>query len=122
MSLEGEAKTEVERANVFTCAPVWIVAVVKPDGTDREFVTQSQPNRVAHVIETCGHTGKRILGARQKIAGVKKRSTLQFAVNRESVFYIEDSEEFAANRIGAVVRSEVSPIGMSATTFEPLKL
>src|ERR1017187_10305797 len=102
MPLEGEAKTELERANVFTGAPVGIVAVVKPDGTDREFVTQSQSYRVAHVIKTW------IFGARQKIAGVKKRSALQFAVNRESVFHIEDGKELAANRIVTVVWSEVA--------------
>src|SRR6266446_10878237 len=107
--LEGEAKTEMERTIVFTGATVWVVTVVKPDGADRESVAQSQSNRVAHVIKPW------ILGARQEIAGIKKRSALQFAVDWERVFHIEDGEEFAAGRIAIVVRSEVS-LGKAANS------
>ncbi len=69
-TLEGETKTEMERANVFAIAPVWIVAIVEADRTDRKSVTQAKPDRVAHIIQA------RILRVRQKIAGVNKRRPL----------------------------------------------
>src|SRR5205085_12293852 len=98
----------MEGAGIVAWTTVWVVTVVKPDGTNREFITQSQSNRVTHVVKACRGARKRILRTGQEIAGVKKCRALQFPIDWESIFHIKDGEKFAANRISIVVWSKVS--------------
>src|SRR2546421_245305 len=106
--LEGEAKAEMEGADVFARAPVRIVAIVEAYRTNRELVAQSQSHCITHILETGGNTGKRIARARQEITGIDEDGAQQFAVKRESVFDIEDREELTTDGVAAIVRAEVA--------------
>src|SRR5437763_9582636 len=98
----------MESADIFARAPVRIEAVVDTYRADGQLVAQSQSHCITHVMETSGNTGERIVRARQKIAGIKEGRAQQLAVKRESVFDIEDREELAADRVAAIVRTEVA--------------
>ena len=106
--LKREAKAEMEGAGIFARARVGIVAVIEPDRADRQFVAQPDADGVTHVIEAGGDARKRVVRVRQQIAGVEKDRAEQFAINRESVFDIEDGEELAADGMIVVVRAEVA--------------
>ena len=46
-----ESKTEMKRAEIFVGAGIGVESVIETDRTDWQFVTQTKPERVAHVIE-----------------------------------------------------------------------
>src|SRR5436309_9371966 len=79
-----KTETEVERAEIFELVRVRINTVVEANRADRQFVTQTSTNRIAHVVQP------NVLGSRQEIASVSKYGALQFAENWKCVFNIED--------------------------------
>ena len=80
-------------ANVFARLPVGINSIIEPNRADRQFVTQAGADRVMHVINSG------LFGCGQEIARVIKQRALEFAIDRKSVFEIEDGEKFAADRV-----------------------
>src|SRR6201982_2157436 len=87
----------MERAEIFELVRVRIYTVVEANRADRQLVTQTSPNRIAHVVQP------NILGAGQQIASVSKHGALQFAENWECVFNIEDGEKFSADRMTVII-------------------
>src|SRR5689334_20413743 len=93
----------MERAKVFVFAPIRIPSVIETDRPNRQFVTQPEAERVAHVIQAG------MLGSRQKISSVEKGGALKLTINWERVFDIENGVELAANRIALwIVRTKGS--------------
>src|ERR1700760_2782972 len=83
----------MERALVFAVVRIGIDAVVEPDWTDWKFIAEAAADRVTHIIES------NIFRGRQQVAGVEEYRALQFAVDGEGVFAVEDRLEFAADGI-----------------------
>ena len=92
-----KTETEVERAEVFELVRVRIHAVVETNWADRQLVTQTTANRVAHIAQA------NVLGRWQQIASISKHCALQFAENRECVFNIKDGKEFSADRMTVII-------------------
>src|SRR6476659_2407156 len=97
LQLKRKAETEVERAEIFKLARVRIHTVVEANRADRQFVTQTSTNRVAHIAKP------NVLRGRQQIASVGKHGALQFAENWECVFNIEDRKKFSADRVAVII-------------------
>src|SRR5882762_8882490 len=98
-----KTETEVERAEIFELVRVRIYTVVEANRTDRQFVTQTSTNRVAHVVQPD------VLRRRQQIASVSKYGALQFAENRECIFNVEDGKKFSADRMTMIImRAEIT--------------
>src|SRR6266516_112586 len=95
--LKRKTKTEVERAEIFELVRVGIHSVVEANRTDRQLVTQTSTNRVAHIVQP------NVLGGRQQIASVSKHRALQFAENWECVFNIEDRKKFSTDRMTVII-------------------
>src|SRR6267378_3695163 len=92
-----KTETEVKRAEIFELARVRIHTVVEANRADRQLVTQTPANRVAHI------TQPNILGGRQQIPSVSKHRALQFAENRECVFHVEDGKKFSTDRMTVII-------------------
>ena len=93
----------MKRTDVFTRLAVGIESIVEPNRADGQFVTQTDPESIVHVIDAG------FLGGRQEIAGIKEERALQLSQNWEGVFYIKDGVKLAANRIAFwVVRPKVA--------------
>src|SRR5215467_9067865 len=93
----------MERAEIFELVGIRIYAVVEANRTDRQLVTQTRTNRIAHIVQP------NVLGAGQQIASVSKHGTLQFAENWERVFHIEDGKKFAAHWMTMIImRAEIA--------------
>ena len=92
-----KTETEVERAEIFELVRVRIHTVVEANRADRQLVTQTTTNRVAHVAQP------NVLRSRQQIASVSKHRALQFAENRECVFNIEYGKKFSADRMTVII-------------------
>src|SRR6476620_3742280 len=97
LQLKCKTETEVERTKIFELVRVRIHTVVETNRADRQFVTHTSTNRVAHI------TQPNVLGGRQQIASVGKHGALQFAENRECVFHVEDRKKFSANRMTVII-------------------
>ena len=98
-----ESEAEVERADVFIRALIRIVTVIHTNGADRQLITQTQANRVTHVVKS------RIFCTHQQIAGIEKHRAQEFAVKWKGVFHIHDREKFTANRvIPQIMRTEIA--------------
>src|SRR6266576_2588776 len=98
-----KAETEVERTEIFELVRVRIYTVVEANRADRQLVTQTSTNRVAHVVQPD------VLRRRQQIASVSKYGALQFAENRECIFNIEDGKKFSADRMPVIImRAEIA--------------
>src|SRR5215468_99599 len=95
--LKRKTETEMKRTEIFELVRVGIHTVVEANRADRQFVTQTRANSIAHVVEP------NVLGAGQQVASVSKHGALQFAENWECVFNIEDSEKFSANRMTVII-------------------
>ncbi len=90
-------------AKVFVFLRIGVKSVIEPDWADRQFVTQTESESVAHFVEAW------MFGGRQKISGIEKRCALKLAVNRKRVFNIEDRVKFAADWISfRIERAEVA--------------
>src|SRR5207244_11867822 len=101
--LKREAETEVERAKIFELVRVRIYTVVEANRTDRQLVTQTSTNCIAHVVQPD------VLRCRQQIASVSKDGALQFAENWECIFNVEDGRKFSADRMTMIiVRVEIA--------------
>ena len=101
--LKRESETKVKRAGGFIHSWIRIDAVIQTDGADRQLITQTQANRVTHVVKS------RIFCTHQQIAGIEKHRAQEFAVKWERVFHIHDREEFTANRvIPQIMRTEIA--------------
>src|SRR6266536_6234625 len=59
--LKRKTETEVERAEIFKLVRVRIYTVVEANRADRQLVTQTSTNRVAHIVQP------NVLGGRQQI-------------------------------------------------------
>src|SRR5437016_2668083 len=81
--------SEVERAEIFELVRVRIHTVVEANRADRQLVTKTTTNGVAHVVQP------NVLGGRQQIASVSKHGALQFAENWECVFNIENGKKLS---------------------------
>src|SRR4030095_2652824 len=98
-----KAKTEVERAEIFELVRVRIHTIVEANWADRQLVTQTPTNRVAHVVQP------NVLGGRQQIASVSKYGALQFAENWECIFNVEDGKKFSTDRMTMIImRAEIA--------------
>ena len=64
--LKRKTETEVERAEIFELVRVRIYTVIEANRPDRQLVTQTSTNRVAHVVQPD------VLRRRQQIASVSK--------------------------------------------------
>ena len=101
--LKRKTKAEVERAEIFELVRIRIHTVVEANRADRQLVTQTRTNRIAHIVQP------NVLGGRQQIASVSKHSALQFAENWERVFNIEDGKKFAADWMTVIImRAEIA--------------
>src|SRR5215468_6698951 len=101
--LKRKTETEMKRTEIFELVRVGIHTVVEANRADRQFVTQTRANSIAHVVEP------NVLGAGQQVASVSKYGALQLAENWECVFNIEDSEKFSADRMTMIiVRTEIA--------------
>src|SRR5690348_1836661 len=93
----------MKRSEIFAFMPVGVVSVIETDRTDRQFVTQTNSERVTHVIET------RMFRSGQKISRVEKCCALELSIDGERVLDIEDGVELASNRIALwIVRTKRS--------------
>src|SRR5438034_10962450 len=93
----------MERAKVFELVRVRIHTVIEANRTDRQLVTQTSTNCIAHVVQPD------VLRRRQQIASVSKYGALQFAENWEHVFNIEDGKKFSADRMTMIImRAEIA--------------
>src|SRR6266481_9727041 len=103
LQLKRKAETEVERAEIFELVRVRIYTVVEANRADRQLVTQTSTNRVAHIVQP------NVLGCRQQIASVSKYGALQFAENWECIFNVEDGKKFSADRMTMIImRTEIA--------------
>ena len=102
-SLKRKAETEVERAEIFELVRVRIDTVVEANRADRQLVTQTSTNRVAHVVQPD------VLRRRQQIASISKYGALQFAENWECIFNVEDGKKFSADWMTMIImRAEIA--------------
>src|SRR5262245_59686067 len=98
-----KTETEMERAEIFEFVGIRIHAVVETNRTNRQLVTQTGTNRIAHIVQP------NVLGGGQQIASVSKHSALQLAENWERVFDIEDSKKFATDWMTMIImRAEIA--------------
>src|SRR5262249_4256276 len=98
-----KTETEMERAEIFEFVGIRIHAVVETNRTNRQLVTQTGTNRIAHIVQP------NVLGGGQQIASVSKHGALQFAENWERVFNIEDGKKFAADWMTMIImRAEIT--------------
>ena len=93
----------MERAEIFELVGIRIYAVVETNRTDRQLVTQTGPDRIAHIVQPMSsEVGRRL-------ASVSKHGTLQFAEDWECVFNIEDGKKFAADWMTMIImRAEIA--------------
>src|SRR5439155_2607722 len=92
-----KAETEVERAKIFELVRVRIYTVVEANRTDRQLVTQTSTNRVAHVVQSD------VLRGRQQIASVSKYGALQFAENWQCIFNVKDGKKLSADLMTMII-------------------
>src|SRR4030095_2011393 len=103
--VESKRKTEaeMERAEIFELVGIRIHAVVEANRTDRQLVTQTGADRVAHVVQP------NVFGRWQQIASVSKHGALQFAENWKCIFNIENGKKFAADWMTMIImRAEIA--------------
>src|SRR5205814_2200529 len=91
-----KAKTEMERAEIFTVPRIGIDAIIEANRADRQLVAQARTDRVAHVVQAY------VFRTRQEIARVGEDRALEFAKNRKTVFDIEHRIKFSANRMSVI--------------------
>src|SRR5438046_432513 len=96
-ALKCKTETEVERAEIFELARVRIHTVVETNWADRQLVTETPTNRVAHVAQP------NVLRRRQQISSIAEYCALQFAENRERVFHVEDGKKFPTDRMAVII-------------------
>src|SRR5207247_10151602 len=108
MRSKRKTKTEVESAEIFELVRIRIYTVVEANRTDRQLVTQTSTNRVAHVVQPD------VLRRRQQIASVSKYGALQFAENWERVLNIEDGKKFSADRMTLIIMRAKLQLGETA--------
>src|SRR6266480_4168452 len=103
LQLKRKTETEVERAEIFKLVRVRIYTVVEANRADRQLVTETSTNCIAHVVQPD------VLRRRQQIASVSKYGALQFAENWECIFNVEDGKKFSADRVTMIiVRAEIA--------------
>src|ERR1043166_6163239 len=98
----------MERAYILIGAIVGIVTVIEPDRAERQFIAETDADRVTHVLKPGRNRVERIGRIRQEITGVEENRAEKFPVNREDVFDVEDREKLAPDGMPVVMRTEVA--------------